>query len=96
MRRDSSSIWLQPAGVRRTMRERLSAGSGERSIQPRSARWATWRLVTDMSTTSSSASLLMRMSPWRPSSVSTAVEPLGQSDGRIRPSSLFTAPKALN
>ena len=47
-------------------------------------RWATCRLVTDMSTASSSASLLMRMSPCRPSRVSTAAEPPGQSAGMIR------------
>ncbi len=78
------------------MRERLSAGSGDRSIQPRSTTCVTWRLVTDMSTESSSASLLMRMSPYRSSRVSTAAEPAGQSDGMIRPNSLRTAPKALN
>lgn len=59
---DSPASTGRPARVRRRMRERRSAGSGLRSIQPRAATCATWRLVTDMSTARSSASLPMRMS----------------------------------
>lgn len=78
------------------MRERLSAGSGERSIQPRSARWAAYRLVTDMSTASSSERLLMRMSPCCSSRARTAADPAEQSAYMIRATSRFTAPTALS